>query len=704
MAQVFIIHAPFDEGLADHVAAALSEAGHEPLSSAQSDGASAQDSRLAIAVWTRESCRNEAVINAALEAAARGVLISIDFEDAATPHELADPPPVNLTGWAGGASDPRWRFVLSEIDFAVRCNPTVASAAFIEKEASEERLQGEVPASAIVSDADWPPESENVPETETEDRFAHEAGQTIGTTSAYDAPIYVDEIDSGAPVSYPVKSRTTVRIHPLHAVLGAGVGLFVLTAGAMFLAPAFMNEQERLEVPPLAQNTDDADTADVTNEVTTQTAATSVTVASLDGQTDNQGANGVASETATQPVDEPASAASFTDENVVDLPTPSEQDAARQAATGSIGTPSNTREVVAENIPERTVVATTPDVNDDNDIALQSVDSANDTSLPEALPNETPTIETPAIETRELETLVVETVDSDAENDAEGDASDTMGALVAAVTTEITEASANIPTDNPGTNSALGGDYFRDCAACPEMASLPAGRFSMGSPASEPARQSTEGPRVDVTFAKGFAMSAREVTFAQWEACVADGGCRGYAPYDSGWGRNDRPVIGVSYQDAEAFAAWLTAKTGVQYRIPSEAEWEYGARAGSETAFSFGRVISTDEANFNGDHAYGVEGGVNRAQTTPAGSFAPNAYGLYDMHGNVWEWTADCWSESHQESAENGAVSQGSCDRRVLKGGAWNTGGWRLRAAHRIAKTQSAREYDNGFRVVRDLD
>ena len=676
MAQVFIIHAPYDEGLADHVAAALSEAGHEPLSSAAPDQAGAEETRLAIAVWTRESCRNENVINAALDAAARGVLISIDFEDAATPHELADPPPVSLTGWAGGASDPRWRFVLSEIDFAVRCNPAVESAAFTEKSAHEERLHGEVPPSAIVSDADWPPEPDDVTGHELQDEPEQEA------SPAYAAPIYVDEIDSGTPASFPVKSRTTVRIHPLHAVLGAGVGLFVLTAGAMFLAPAFMNNQERLDVPPLVQNSSDADGSDAASDEPTQSGATPVTVASLERTTDNQGTDEDALETAASSDNNANTAASFTDENVVDLPTPSEQDAARQAATGP-----------ANNADELPAFA-------DNEIALQSVASPAQTPVQEALPAETPPHETPAPETEELETLVVETVDDEVDSDA----SDTMGALVAAVTTEITEASANIPTNDLGTNSSPTGDYFRDCNACPEMASLPAGRFSMGSPASEPARQASEGPRVDVTFAKGFAMSAREVTFAQWEACVADGGCRGYAPYDSGWGRNDRPVIGVSYQDAQAFAAWLTAKTGVQYRIPSEAEWEYGARAGSETAFSFGRVISTDQANFNGDHAYGVEGGVNRAQTTPTGSFAPNAYGLYDMHGNVWEWTSDCWSEDHQSSAENGAVSRANCDRRVLKGGAWNTGGWRLRAAHRIAKTQSAREYDNGFRVVRDLD
>ncbi len=108
--------------------------------------------------------------------------------------------------------------------------------------------------------------------------------------------------------------------------------------------------------------------------------------------------------------------------------------------------------------------------------------------------------------------------------------------------------------------------------------------------------------------------------------------------------------------------------------------------------------MSTDQANFNGEHAYGVPDGVNRAQTTPTASFAPNAFGLFDMHGNVWEWTADCWTESP------GAPGAGDCRQRVMKGGAWNTGGWRLRSAHRIGKEPTAREYDNGFRVAREVN
>ena len=217
-------------------------------------------------------------------------------------------------------------------------------------------------------------------------------------------------------------------------------------------------------------------------------------------------------------------------------------------------------------------------------------------------------------------------------------------------------------------------------------------------------RQESEGPQTEISLAKPFALSTKEVTYAQWDACVADGGCRAYRPYDMGWGRGDRPVVNVSYQDAQNYVAWLSAKTGEAYRLPSEAEWEFAARGGVSSAFSFGRSVSAAQANFNANYPYGTEKGVFRARTLPTGSFAPNNFGLYDMHGNVWEWTQDCWSPSHDGAPSDGAAVGGACDVGVIKGGAWNTGGWRLRAGHRLYKTKLARENDIGFRVARDLE
>lgn len=246
------------------------------------------------------------------------------------------------------------------------------------------------------------------------------------------------------------------------------------------------------------------------------------------------------------------------------------------------------------------------------------------------------------------------------------------------------------------------GDYFRDCALCPDMAALPAGAVLLGSPASEPTRQDTEGPQTHVVFTAPFAISAHEVTYDEWQACVDGGGCNAYTPSDIGWGRGERPVVSVSYEDAQRYVAWLSAETGADYRLPSEAEWEYAARGGAPSAFSFGRTITTDDANFNGNYPYFGDKGEYRRRTTPVASFAPNAFGLYDMHGNVWEWTADCWRPSHAGAASDGApVTTSACTARVIKGGAWNSGGWRLRAAHRLPKSAGARENDIGFRVVR---
>jgi hypothetical protein len=185
----------------------------------------------------------------------------------------------------------------------------------------------------------------------------------------------------------------------------------------------------------------------------------------------------------------------------------------------------------------------------------------------------------------------------------------------------------------------VAGREFRDCDACPIMVAIPPGKFLMGSPATEAGRFDHEGPQREVTIAKAFAVGKFEVTFDDWEACVAGGGCQtNTSPGDRGWGKGARPVINVSWNDAQDFVRWLSAKTGQTYRLFSEAEWEYAARAGTTTPFSFGATISTAQANYDGNHTYG--GGVKgeyREKTAPVGSFPANAFGLHDMHGNVWE-------------------------------------------------------------------
>ena len=292
----------------------------------------------------------------------------------------------------------------------------------------------------------------------------------------------------------------------------------------------------------------------------------------------------------------------------------------------------------------------------------------------------------------------------------EEDAASASGAM-AQILAELDLDTEGASPEQSGADQALAfddADYIRDCAACPSLVAAPPGRFILGSPPGERARVAAEGPAIVVEIPRTFAIAAHEVTAEQWAACVADGGCRGYAPPSHGWNGDRQPAVSVSFEDAQSYVAWLSSRTGRAYRLPSEAEWEDAARAGSAGPFSFGARLTPDDANYNAAYPYGGPRAASPARPVAVASFEPNAFGLYDMHGNVWEWTADCWADSHAGAAADGAprtaAEGGDCARRVLKGGAWNTGGWRLRSAHRIGKPAVAREFDNGFRVARDLD
>jgi formylglycine-generating enzyme required for sulfatase activity len=246
---------------------------------------------------------------------------------------------------------------------------------------------------------------------------------------------------------------------------------------------------------------------------------------------------------------------------------------------------------------------------------------------------------------------------------------------------------------------------FRECDKCSEMVVVPAGSFTMGSPDSEPTRTKFEGPQHRVTFARQFAVGRFAVTFDEWDACVADGGCNGYKPNDEGWGRGRRPVINVSWNDASAYIAWLSGKTGKGYRLLSEAEREYVARAGARTAFWWGAEISSRQANYNGNYAYGNSWfGEFRQRTMPVDSFRPNKWGLSQVHGNVWEWTQDCWHESYAGAPDDGAPwESGRCSYRMVRGGSWSTDPGELRAAVRGRFPVDFRSNSLGFRVARTL-
>ena len=226
------------------------------------------------------------------------------------------------------------------------------------------------------------------------------------------------------------------------------------------------------------------------------------------------------------------------------------------------------------------------------------------------------------------------------------------------------------------------GRSFRDCPdVCPEMVVLPAGQFIMGSDV-----HNNEKPPRKVTIRRPFAVGKYEVTFAEWDACVAGGGCTSNPePGDGGWGRGRRPVINVSWHDAREYVAWLSRKTGKTYRLLSEAEWEYAARAGSATQFA------PTQANYRG-------GG-----TVEVGSFPANGFGLNDMHGNVWEWVEDAWHSNYQGAPIDGSVwSGGNAFLRVVRGGSWTTYSF-SQMAERDRMPPGIRDRGVGFRLSRTL-
>ena len=249
------------------------------------------------------------------------------------------------------------------------------------------------------------------------------------------------------------------------------------------------------------------------------------------------------------------------------------------------------------------------------------------------------------------------------------------------------------------------GEVFRDALRSggegPQMVVLPMGSFRMGSSFFEVIRHSDEGPVRTVTISRPIAMGRYEVTFADYDR-FADADSRRSRPDDEGWGRGSRPVINVNWNEAKAYATWLSAQTGKTYRLPSEAEWEYAARVGTRMRYSWGNWVGRNRANCDG---CGSE--WDDEQTAPVGSFAANAFGLYDLHGNVWEWVEDCWHNNYQGAPTDGRAWTTGCDgsvRAVVRGGSWNSIPRGLRSAYRDGGSPSFRFNNNGFRLVQDLN
>lgn len=249
----------------------------------------------------------------------------------------------------------------------------------------------------------------------------------------------------------------------------------------------------------------------------------------------------------------------------------------------------------------------------------------------------------------------------------------------------------NLSQTNRMTNTPAG-QVFKDCDNCPEMITVDSGVFTMGRDDGHP----MEGPSHLVSIAK-FNLSTTEVTFAQWDACLKDGGCS-KKPNDEGWGRNNRPVINISWNDAQQYILWLSQKTGHNYRLPSESEWEFAARAGSQKNFSWG-----DEVGINNANCKVCGSQWDNKQSAPVKSFKPNKFGLYDMHGNVMEFTQDCYHPHYYEAPKDQAPwITGKCESRMYRGGYWGSEAYFMWSLFRNAVNPSSHVKGMGFRVARN--
>lgn len=641
MTSISIIHAPRDEALGDKIAAALASAGHDARRvspdpalgdlHADSGAAGADADSASIVVWTAAAAKLARLHQQASDAMARGTLIPVAVGGARPPGGFESLTPVDLSGWTGAPDDPRWRFVLEEIQLA--------------KQRTLLR-DGEVWADPGADSAHAEIGEEADPARDDHEQGGADDGGPVILIEEFDEDDEPETMDAPpAFLARPQRARNARRFSAREVAIGASAGLVAMTLVTAFVAPMILPDIERrLTAAPARPATPLAAPQEAVPDPSAETA---VALASLRSP-----------------------------EIVIPEPEALEAEAPPQTAADAIA-------------------------------ALIASEAADD---PAAAPQNDPLTEetagAPAGEKEIAQTASEEPGAPETQTDPEDAAADPMQTLIAALDAGAEAEAASPENIDPlpratAPESSLG-EYFRDCADCPDMAAIPAGSFRMGAGPGEGARDAAEGPVRDISIARGFAIGAREVTFAEWDRCVAEAACR--AVPDNGWGRGDRPVVGVSFDDIRSYIAWLSNKTGQFYRLPSEAEWEYAARAGSQTAFAFGSNITADEANFNGNYPYSGPAQPFRGRTTPAASFPPNAFGLYDMHGNAWEWTADCWNASHGAAPSNGSAAlSGDCTKHVLKGGAWNTGGWRLRSAHRIGKSETAREFDNGFRLARDL-
>ncbi len=250
-----------------------------------------------------------------------------------------------------------------------------------------------------------------------------------------------------------------------------------------------------------------------------------------------------------------------------------------------------------------------------------------------------------------------------------------------------------VPVLKPG-QPLKPGTLFKDCPTCPDMMVVPAGIFVMGSP-----KDKNEIPTRVIRVKKPFAISRFEILHTEWDACLAAGACK-HKPHDHNWGKNRMPVMNINHGMAQGFARWLSETTGKKYRLPSEAEWEYAARAGTKTEYWFGDDVGQNRVNCR--ECGSPWSGIGNA---PVGSFDPNPWGLYDMNGNAFEWVEDCWHENYNGAPKDmSAWTEGNCQLRVIRGGSWYYYSRMSRAATRQKNAADIKSYWLTFRVVREIN
>lgn len=580
MSKVRLLFAPENTGFADKLASALAQSGYD--ASTDDDPASA-----ALVIWSQASAASKPILSAARSALARRVLVPVALGKTPPPPSFEHLWPMDLAGWNGRPDDPRWKFVLDELELATR--------------------RGVVFRPAAANDRGAPPLKRETPRDAAVD--------------AAPAPGRAEERITPAPTLFAEDRVETIRPRPKfpRIAVGAGFGAAAILGAGVAALMIGVSDGRRA-----AGKKDDPVVAFVVQP--------------------RPEAVAVAPEGETGAPDAPAPA-------LADAPSSAGADDLRDGAAGAPALDVPPADEMPDGAPAAGAVA-----------PVEAIAATPAAARPDPPPADSE--ETPAAD------------------------ADPIAGLAWSVT-----ASADAET-------ASYGRYLRDCVDCPDLAEIDAGSFLMG--AGDPAARAFEGPQTPVTLTRPIAMAVRETTFEDWARCVDAGVCR--AVGDAGFGRGKRPVVNVSHADAEAYAAWLSSKTGQRYRLPTEAEWEYAARAGSADAFPFGPVVDAARANYDASavDAAGAPG-RRRGVTAPAGAFAPNAYGLFDMQGNVWEWTADCWRASHDGRPADASAVGGACASRTVKGGAWNAPASSLRPAHRDGVLAATARNDLGFRVVRDL-